>query len=217
MASSVSAHGARMRSVPKTRRTAMGRQKSDILSGIGTAFELVRALRDAGATDDDLRAILAKDSSLPQQVVDLLKGVASNVLERMIAACHFDRVNGNITQSNFPTASEPAEDAEYELVCLERLASTDEAEAEIKRLGMESATLGDLLLYVRRNPEEQRKYPVVALGSRWQLSYGVWYSPYADDWFGRRRLNLRWRVSGWDGSFRFLARKRKPETRVSGS
>lgn len=43
--------------------------------------------------------------------------------------------------------------------------------------------------------------------SRWQNSNGNWYSPYANDWNGKRNLNLNWRENDWNGSYRFLARK----------
>lgn len=133
--------------------------------------------------------------------------VLGGVLERMLAACKFDWVNDNITPKNFPVENEPADDTEYELVCLEKYASTDEAEAEINNRGFLTATLADLLLYVRKNPEEQRKYPIVALGSRWQVSDGRWFSPCANGWIGKRFLSLYYREVDWRGFYRFLARK----------
>jgi hypothetical protein len=131
----------------------------------------------------------------------------ANVLERMLAACKFDWVNNNIIPENFLVTEEPNKDTEYVLVHLNKVASTDEVEAEIKRHGLESANLADLLLYVRNSPDRQREFPIVALGVRWQYPYGRWYSPCASGWYGRRRLNLCYRECGWGGSYRFLARK----------
>lgn len=137
----------------------------------------------------------------------VLATVVLTMFERMVALCKFDWVNDNITPKNFPVMEEPAPDTEYELVCMEKCASTNEAEAETGRRGLLPTTLADLLLYVRKNPNEQRKYPIVVLGSKWQLLDGRWCSPYALDWDGRRYLNLFCREDDWDGSFRFLARK----------
>ncbi len=50
----------------------MGKQKSDILSGMGSGFQIVKALRDAGATDEDLRRIIVENSPLPRQIVEIL-------------------------------------------------------------------------------------------------------------------------------------------------
>ncbi|MCG2693720.1 hypothetical protein L6259_00310 [Candidatus Parcubacteria bacterium] len=130
------------------------------------------------------------------------------IFHRMLFACEFDWVNKSVTEENFPVAEAPDEDTEYELVCLNRMASTKEAEAEIKNRGLEPATLADLLLYVRKNPDEQKRYPIVALGSRWQDSDGCWWSPYADYWRGGRYLGLNWREHDWRGRCGFLARKR---------
>lgn len=133
--------------------------------------------------------------------------LAMTIFQRMLAICNFDWVNENINSQNFPIAGEPAEDTEYKLVCLEREASTDEVEAEIKRRGLVSADLADLLLYVRKNPNKQREFPIVALGPRWQLSDGRWCSPYVRGWRGERHLDLRCREDDWHGLYRFLARK----------
>lgn len=71
----------------------MGKQKSDILSGIGTSFQIIKALRDAGASNDELRAILAKDSSLPQQIIALLK---SKIETNFVSALGVDAIPENL-------------------------------------------------------------------------------------------------------------------------
>lgn len=48
------------------------REKSDIVSGLGTGFEILKALRDGGAADDDLRRILSSPT-VRDSVVRLLK------------------------------------------------------------------------------------------------------------------------------------------------
>jgi hypothetical protein len=131
----------------------------------------------------------------------------ANLLQSMLASCKFGWVNDNITPENFLITEEPEDGTEYVLVHLSKVTSTDEAEAEIKKLGLELATMADFLLYVRKNPDKQREFPIVALGVRWQFPSGSWYSPCASDWLGKRLLGLLYRGSDWHGNYRFLARK----------
>ncbi|MBU1179636.1 hypothetical protein KJ885_01695 [Patescibacteria group bacterium] len=132
----------------------------------------------------------------------------TQIFQRMLEACKFDWVNDNITQENFSILEEPNENTEYVLVDMGKPVSTEEAEAEIKKQGLPLTTLADLLLYVRKNPDKQKEFPIVALGSRWQHSSGRWFSPYAACWGSWRRLRLCWRERDWNDRCRFLARKR---------
>jgi hypothetical protein len=130
-----------------------------------------------------------------------------SVFVRMLASCKFGWVNDNITPENFLITEEPEDGTEYVLVHLSKVTSTDEAEAEVKKLGLELANLADLLLYVRKNLDKQREFPIVALGVRWRSPHGSWFSPYASDWYGKRYLDLDYRENDWNGNYRFLARK----------
>lgn len=57
----------------------MARQKSDILSGLGTSFEIIKRLSEAvhalGGSDDDLRKMLV-NGDLTHDVAQLLRGTA---------------------------------------------------------------------------------------------------------------------------------------------
>jgi len=92
------------------------KDKSDILSGMGSGFQIIKALRDAGASDDQLRAIITRGSTIPGQIVALLKGpteIKSGVtysipvnltrtLAEMVSAGKYDYANPNIVEKNFP-------------------------------------------------------------------------------------------------------------------
>ncbi|MBU4421783.1 hypothetical protein KKB41_02360 [Patescibacteria group bacterium] len=165
---------------------------------LGMFSDLAHKLQHGSLTPEELSLFLQRKNPFSEPI-----------FQRMLEACKFDSVNDNIThtQENFPILEEPDEDTEYVLVHLNRRVSTEEAEAEIKEQGFVSGTLADLLLYVRKNPDKQKEFPIIALGSRWQHSGGNWYSPYAHYWDGRRHLYLHWREGDWGGHCRFLARK----------
>ena len=201
----------RVRGEPRRRK--MGKKTKDELklmesvAGVMSAIVtiLVAAVRKLGGGFSDFRRLTTPEGvKTVEKIAALIVG--QFIFERMLEACKFDWVNSNITPENFPIAEEP-EGSEFVLVHLNKTASTEEAEAEIKKQGLEPATLADLLLYVRNNPNKQKEFPIVALGSKQDLD-GYWNSPYASYWFGERNLVLRWREDDWSRRFRFLARKR---------
>ncbi|TSC83630.1 MAG: Uncharacterized protein G01um101413_959 [Parcubacteria group bacterium Gr01-1014_13] len=112
-------HNARIWGKPQIKERLMSKKKdkSDILSGMGSGFQIIKALRDAGASDDQLRTIIANGSALPDQIVALLKGANdesqsggtysvtidySKSLAQMIVAGKYDYANPDIVEKNFP-------------------------------------------------------------------------------------------------------------------
>lgn len=210
----------------------MGRPKSDLLSGLGTWFEIARAITaevlSLGGTDDNVRAILT-NPGLKRQIAQLIvarpnaekdsgSGAPATVypvtvrkdrtLAQMVGAGRYDWKNEDITSEYFPDIGELG-DYELELVHVARDASTEEAIAEIRSRGLEPAFIGMLLAFGERYPEIQRDFPVVALGSVCVLSRGFRYSPCLDVRGRERRLRLGWFGLGWGGHCRFLAFRRK--------
>ena len=208
----------------------MGRPKSDLLSGLGTWFEIAKAITAEvlaqGGTDDDVRAIL-KNHELRQKMAALIIAARPNAekdsgsgaspettylvtvrkdrtLVQMIEAGKYDWVNSDITSERFPDIGP---DGEYELVLVHfnRVVSTEEALAEIRRRGLDPATLVQLLALGENFPDVQRQFPVIALGSCCVLSGGYRCSPCLSVSGHRRRLNLDWLGDGWHGDCRFLA------------
>lgn len=90
-------------------------------------------------------------------------------------------------------------------VHLGRDASTDEILAEMDRLGFRPALYEELLAFGRQYPDEQRKYPVVALGSTWVISSGRRGVAVLFGGGSGRYLSLGWYGVGWGGGCRFLA------------
>lgn len=92
----------------------------------------------------------------------------------------------------------------FEYVHMGRDASTDEVLAEMNRKGLRPALYEELLGFAEKYPDEQRKYPIVALGSEAHMSGDRHVAYLWRDGDGRD-LRLRWIGDGWRGNYRFLA------------
>ena len=137
-------------------------------------------------------------------------------LAQMIAAGKYDWVNSDITDQHFPPPSIPTglppstgsgqatkAELKVELVHFNRTISSNDAIAELKQKGLRPATLPEFLAFGAIYPEEQRKYPIVALGSVWQYWDGDRDVPFLYCGDSRRGLSLGWFEFGWYDDFRF--------------
>ena len=106
-----------------------------------------------------------------------------------------------------------SKEVETELVHFNKSISTENALKELDRMGMRPATEVELLAFGVEYPEEQRKYPIVALPSQEQINND---SVFRDEGGIRcalclfrhgaeRRLDLVWLEGAWHGRWRFLA------------
>jgi hypothetical protein len=124
--------------------------------------------------------------------------------EAMIAAGRYDWADQSITAEYFPVSQTGSAKYEAVLVHLDRDASTEEAKVEITQRGLIPASPADLFAFGAKYPDEQRKYPIVALGQSW-FDLGLSFFPCL--WVvGRGRyLDMRHGRGGWRGACRFLA------------
>lgn len=92
---------------------------------------------------------------------------------------------------------------EFGYVYLNRRASTESALDEIGKRGLRPALPEELLAFAKKYPDEQRKFPIVALGSETRVGGDRRVASLEDG--DSRRLDLT-RISGhWFGVCRFLA------------
>jgi len=127
-------------------------------------------------------------------------------IKQMIANGDYDWVNDDITEEHFPREkTKGKEKVDLELIHFNKSISSDNAIAELKKLGMRPATLPELLAFGAAYTNKQREFPIVALGSAWR----VWYDSRSVPclWSGSvgRYLDLGWLGGGWRESYRFLA------------
>lgn len=94
----------------------------------------------------------------------------------------------------------------FEYIHMDRKASTDEVLAEMDRKGLRPALYEELLGFAEKYPDEQRKFPIVALGSKTRVGgdRGVAFLCGFGD---GRSLDLHWLGLGsdWRSDYRFLA------------
>lgn len=125
---------------------------------------------------------------------------------QMIAAGRYGWANDDVTWDNFPhdrTLNKIKITAE--LIHFGRNMSTDAVLAELDRRGLRPATMAELLAFGASFPEEQRKLPIVELGSIWTLRCGYRLVGYLHGYGSERFLNLYDVEGGWYDRYRFLA------------
>lgn len=125
-------------------------------------------------------------------------------LEQMIAAGQYDWMNSDITKERFPIVGSGVVEFECKLFHFDRNVSSEEATRLIIADGWQPAKIEHLLAFGAAKPEEQRKYPIIALGSVAEFADGRCVSCLCRDG-AKRRLHLGWRHGGWGGDYRFLA------------
>lgn len=90
-------------------------------------------------------------------------------LADMLEAGHYDWTSENFTEAHFTATPDRFTTAGTKVYHFDAMMRSVEIEAAMRKEGYEPATLEHLLAYGAENPEEQRQYPIVALGS------STWY------------------------------------------
>lgn len=128
--------------------------------------------------------------------------------EQMVAAGHYDWFNTNITAERFPIVGEGVVEFEARYFRLNRNISSDDAVKEIESADTGNpwmpAKIEHTLSHGKTFPEEQRKFPIVGLGSVAEVS-GSRHVPYLYEGGSKRGLYLDWWNDVWDPAYRFLA------------
>jgi hypothetical protein len=132
----------------------------------------------------------------------------AKTLPDMIAAGRFDWVNGDITPKRFPIKGSGVVELETKVFHFDRYISSEDAVAAIKADDKanpwEPAPIEALLAYGAKHPDEQRRYPIIALGSVAGVRGGR-SVPVLNRYGAERGLLLSWWGRGWYDDCRFLA------------
>lgn len=132
----------------------------------------------------------------------------SRTLQEMINAGNYDWSNNNIIVKNFPISLEMTEkkvEVSAKLFHFNRVISSENAISEMDKAGYRPATLVELLALGEAQPELQRQFSIIALGSFWHDALGSRRVPclLVDD--DGRELSLHWFGGDWIADYRFLA------------
>jgi len=130
-------------------------------------------------------------------------------LHQMIAAGHYDWINSDITSERFAVVGEGIVQFEWKIFHFDCDMLSEKAVGAIQSADVTNpwkpARIEHLLAFGAKHLEEQRRYPILALGSV-ALVHGVPYVPcLSPEVCARRHLSLPWRHSGWNRCCRFLA------------
>lgn len=190
---------------------------------LGRFANCQRLLEEAGLTfeafqwpidDADFRARLVEfwmsngSQKAIAPAVSIFPVTVDHTLSRkeMISAGSYDSVNSDITEKHFARdKKEGKEKVDPELIHLDKQMSSEAVLAELKHRGYRPATLSELLAFGSTYKNEQRKYPIVALGSVWRYWSGDRRVPCLWGDAGRRGLGLDWFGLDWSGHCRCLA------------
>jgi len=139
-------------------------------------------------------------------------------LEQMIAAGRYDYANSDITPKHFPITADQVGAWEARYFHFDLDIESDDAKACIEAEDPENpwqvAQIGHLLAHGERHPEEQRRFPIIALGSVAEVS-GYGRVPCLVRRSSHRALYLRWWGDRWPHDCRFLAVRKVSATSAS--
>ncbi|MEI9966542.1 MAG: hypothetical protein WDN67_02745 [Candidatus Moraniibacteriota bacterium] len=88
--------------------------------------------------------------------------------------------NSDLTEKRFPVTAEQVGDWEWKLFHFDRDISSEEAIRLMKEDGYDAGQIGHILTFGEKYPEEQRKFPIIGLGSVAKVSLnrdvpGLWH------------------------------------------
>ena len=178
------------------------------------AIGLVMAILKKGGTYEQIHALTRPEgAALLERMAEAVVGVAKTVadsfytlsLADQIKAGHYNWFNSDITAEHFPRPNRGASLEKLKVFHFNRSVSSDEAIRLMAAEGYEPVNIAELLNYGAKNPDEQRQYPIIALGSLWAPWGGPRYVAYLDEYAGRRGLDLGYFDDDWSDHCRFLA------------
>ena len=133
-------------------------------------------------------------------------------LDEMIAAGNYDWKNDDLNAKQFPIVGKGKVEFEDTIFHFDRDISSEDVVKEIiatdSKNPWEPGKTENILAYGAKNPEEQRKFLIVGLGSVGEVR-GYRSVPYLFRSDSRRRLDLLWWDGDWGASCRFLAVRKK--------
>lgn len=126
-------------------------------------------------------------------------------LHTAIKAGKYPRVDPWITEENFGINGIITVNAKLVLYCPHEEMQSHKVLEEIKKQGLQPATLAHLLAFGRRYPQKQVQYRITAPGSGFCDRYSMYRIPILGTFRGERELGLTYWVGFCDPEDRFLA------------
>ena len=161
------------------------------------------------ATEPELEKVIRLLIAKPQVNVSgrltlLVEVDGTKTIKQLIADGKYDWKNSDVNQKNYPIANTTKRTTEIELFHFNRTTSSDEAKKEMDKAGFRPATIKELLTLGSSNPELQRQFPIIALGSVCRLGFVRFVACLRVGGSGRE-LDLDYLASDWGDYYRFAA------------
>jgi hypothetical protein len=181
-------------------------EENAILKMIGDTATIRKIL--AGELKIQLLSTSVQAVVVPTSVDQFMTVNPDLAFEDRITRGNYGWTNSDLTEKKFPVTEDQHGEWEWKLFHFNRSISSEDAIRLMKEDGFEPAQTGHILTFGEINPEEQRKYPIIGLGSVAEVDLdrrvpGLW----SDD--DGRELGLYWFDGGWDGLYRFLGVRRR--------
>ncbi len=159
------------------------------------------ALKSDSKLRKEFAKLIAAGASATKEIIHIFSNLS---LADRIARGKYDWVNNDITEEHYPEIVPADYTKEFKLYHFDRLISFNDAIKEMK--GFRPATIAELLAIGETQPELQKQFPIIALGSVWRAPYGYLNVPglhWNDD---ERKLRLYHQFErDLSADFRFLA------------
>lgn len=181
-------------------------QLNSLVKKAGGHEQVLRIL--SGELKIQLLSTTAEAAVVPEPVDQFLTIEADISFEDRIKRGNYGWRNSDLTEKKFPVTAEQVGDWEWKLFHFNRDISSEEAIRLMKEDSYDAGQIGHILAFGEKYPEEQRKFPIIGLGSVAEVGLrrvvpGLW------DGNGERRLSLLWFGVGWHRRCRFLGVRRR--------
>lgn len=181
-------------------------QLNSLVKKVGGHDQALRIL--SGDLKIQLLSTTAEAAVVPTPVDQFLTIEPDLAFEDRITRGNYGWRNSDLTEKRFPVTAEQVGDWEWKLFHFDRDISSEEDIRLMKEDGYDAGQIGHILTFGEKYPEEQRKYPIIGLGSVARVSLrrrvpGLWVGD------GRRELGLDWFGNAWGRSYRFLGVRRR--------
>ncbi len=181
----------------------------------GLIADLGHKLQSGNLTEEQLALFLKKKNPFGiQQATGRLTVPDDLSFEERIARGRYDSWNSDFTEARFPVTAEQFGVYEWKLFHFGHRICSESAIRLMEEDGFEPAQIGHLLAFGEAYPEEQKKYPIGALGSVAKIDQSSGIAQLGFDG-RRRRILLNSFHDDWEHDCRFLMVRKVPGCSVS--
>jgi hypothetical protein len=176
---------------------------NEMCAFIGKMHEFHLALKKAGFNDELIQQVInSKDNEMAKkmfavitipEVVSCFTVNYEDRIEERIKEGSFDYSDPKITSKRFPLVGhEKTREVKTRLVQFQKTMSSEEALTEIRKRNLRPANAHELISFAEKNPETQKDFPIIALGSIWKDMALSLYGSSSKRWLVLNHWNNDW-------------------------